>query len=1702
LRLWLQSFTARQAYEAVTVQQKPTTRRAFVDSLVERSDGDLQDLLQDLPASQLFDLVQNNNASALAADSKSAGDEKGQPLLASAENLVLLPRLARLLVNKINILQPQERIAYLFNLSPAILTAVVNAATEKDLRSWLRLREMSPAQAYMLFVAASKDNRKRLIIAAAIARNDHYSSLKSDEQMQVAAVLRMTKKGIYFLSSDQILEDIKHLRDVANQDEKLVTPTYKAAALTAATAELRALLVDERLYFEGENEQEQGNSRVQLVAMAGDATAFAAWNNSPDLHIRELLGKAICLVILERSSAAFNINLTSEQISVLAREPSLLKANLALCSKLDEVVGMNAQLADAKAGAPSSASVSQLRDAIAITLLGDPTSFNSLEEGEREWLINKLTAAGIVQLINKLDINKLGEFRLEFWNFLLSRPEENIQAAVQTLLNKFQIDAPFIHGLLGVLDSERHLSAQAQATLAKCICAFYKHYEQTIPKDYQSLIFKKLPADVKEKTDLAITLYRTASSSNSTPSLSIEVVSHVVVANRRQADGNEQKNNDRQHLLQSIARDVPGTNVFALFETVRNISFSAATELVAAMLHVRQHMLSRSPTSIPPVSNHRRTVPYRNKTMQENEEKRLAEQMRKREELVRQQTERQKFDALSWQQLYEMFAVASVTDQTTLIEMLLAKPNFIAEASLEELRNVIPAIYDFIAKQQLVAEIDSDSDSTEDESDSLPVAGFTTTHSWRAQLRDKLGWFDGALSDLCKVLKPTDSEPEQTRREKDEKNQVLLSCIPCALAQVKNSADAQYITQLVTTYCRAYRSDKFLLQAVTKDNQTAVAAGVYQSIDSTEHIITYSATDVSKSEQQIAVKGYDYFKALCIRASGKSAVADKAKQLITDMVRQITNEDLNIEQWDSKNKVEQQRLYKFLDLVVKYGLAGDRHGAFINCLDAIDNKEYHKVHKAWEEQQPGFFKRLFGWPPVGEKPKKPTTRSSAGILPAGTGSNAAKAMAASPLMHHPGTPPTPSTPTSTSMGFSYYGNVLNKGAAEVLADSAVVAEAKAHDAQTWATSVGIFHTLQQQLGESVHLPNPELGSVAGLYDTNPNVATAAAASYAKAVAGYQIARDAKVGDTGFIKHGGQLTKPIVMVLNTGSAKAADSKDTTAMGGAHWRVCVILPKNYITSAGVHINNSKERIFVLDSLHPAQQELPVAFKKLLTQGGQYTFSAPTSERDSTLKQYVHTIPAAFPNAEFVQVTNFPKQQVGTADCGWWAVHNAIQIVTTGSADGLTQQGKPRPASDLRVQYPDLAMTDAPVVTISSKGKSSTDVNAISSRPNVEFKAPATDPMPKKRADADVSPSVSPPVPRSNSRPIPGATVRSSAGGPQPGSAPSRTTALIGSDLEGKTVTVQRVTVADRGEHLKIERMKNITLYELAQALADFASHELVGEKGILSGPQYDGMFSAIDSVYKYAGEDKAIQGKKNFINRNFNGFNQLRTHLESFAIEMHQLAEALPKPGEKPPRPVAKETIQHFRNVMQKYAPLLVDGITLGKDHGIYFGIDLIVHMNKAAGILLNEHWPVDAFSLQDKAANWWENFKEALGLGGEVHSTSTVYTARKPTLDKVEAVAPSARDIITARIQPLIDKHGTKSGAIGKLKATLDNTTDLSAALNNFISSLNNQGLIGWIGDTKNLVDGLKRDFGYLLKPSSVAPASAATSSPSLGSRSS
>ena len=239
--------------------------------------------------------------------------------------------------------------------------------------------------------------------------------------------------------------------------------------------------------------------------------------------------------------------------------------------------------------------------------------------------------------------------------------------------------------------------------------------------------------------------------------------------------------------------------------------------------------------------------------------------------------------------------------------------------------------------------------------------------------------------------------------------------------------------------------------------------------------------------------------------------------------------------------------------------------------------------------------------------------------------------------------------------------------------------------ETWATGEGIYLALRRCLGSSVHIIHPNSCTTATPASSNELNATAGAKLYAKKISGFSSKGKRSLESNILNDDGSELKRPIVMILNTVSAKVRSEQDTKATAGQHWRCCVILPKNYkLPYTESSLNNANEIIFYLDSVSP--QGMAKAFETALRKGCKDLFS-------SGEENYIHDIPAAFPNA-IIRDNIEICPQAGGSDCGWWAVYNALMIVFTGDTKYLEQfkslkSGDRGPALKLRTLLPELTI-----------------------------------------------------------------------------------------------------------------------------------------------------------------------------------------------------------------------------------------------------------------------------------------------------------------------------------------------------------------------------------------------------------------------------
>ncbi len=142
---------------------------------------------------------------------------------------------------------------------------------------------------------------------------------------------------------------------------------------------------------------------------------------------------------------------------------------------------------------------------------------------------------------------------------------------------------------------------------------------------------------------------------------------------------------------------------------------------------------------------------------------------------------------------------------------------------------------------------------------------------------------------------------------------------------------------------------------------------------------------------------------------------------------------------------------------------------------------------------------------------------------------------------------------------------------------------------------------------------------------------------------------------GFIeKDGGKLSQPVISIWNTDSVQHYKE----AAQGNHWQTIVIIPKNYN-----NLGNEHELVLFKDSLHPGRH-VPYAI--------QYLLKDEFSCHEFKDKEAELTLGSVLPNSIIVDdSTSTDKiQQKGGYDCGWWALSNAIMLVTEGNYNFLSE------------------------------------------------------------------------------------------------------------------------------------------------------------------------------------------------------------------------------------------------------------------------------------------------------------------------------------------------------------------------------------------------------------------------------------------------
>lgn len=212
-------------------------------------------------------------------------------------------------------------------------------------------------------------------------------------------------------------------------------------------------------------------------------------------------------------------------------------------------------------------------------------------------------------------------------------------------------------------------------------------------------------------------------------------------------------------------------------------------------------------------------------------------------------------------------------------------------------------------------------------------------------------------------------------------------------------------------------------------------------------------------------------------------------------------------------------------------------------------------------------------------------------------------------------------------------------------------DSKYQESNEWADADEIYGTLNRIFDDSVHLIRPDLFTATTIFKEE------GARECAKTLCGgFYIDDDFQPQGDIYASEESSLTKPIVMIFNTECVLAESELDTNKEGGSHWISCVILPANYHSPAGEGPLTNKVTIYCLDSLGHVQA-LPETFKKLLQEGGEFSFDTYEGETKT------HRINGRYRDAVFIEGISL-RQQINGPDCAQFAMYNVAEIVETGS------------------------------------------------------------------------------------------------------------------------------------------------------------------------------------------------------------------------------------------------------------------------------------------------------------------------------------------------------------------------------------------------------------------------------------------------------
>ena len=204
----------------------------------------------------------------------------------------------------------------------------------------------------------------------------------------------------------------------------------------------------------------------------------------------------------------------------------------------------------------------------------------------------------------------------------------------------------------------------------------------------------------------------------------------------------------------------------------------------------------------------------------------------------------------------------------------------------------------------------------------------------------------------------------------------------------------------------------------------------------------------------------------------------------------------------------------------------------------------------------------------------------------------------------------------------------------------------------------ISNYLVELLGASVDIIHPDLNSIHSIFDSNKVKAREGLCDFAMQLLDLKCNLLSKSIDE-TIKVNPNFIRPIIAIMNnTGVNGVIEIKKALDKSyGSHWLCFVLLPKNFKGFLDLLKTPSKvEQILLYDSLSNSTfSRLPTGFKNLFTQENIFK-----RRLDTGFKEY--KIPPLASSVQKVTL-NSTKQQLQNS-CGYWAIHNGIMTVLTGS------------------------------------------------------------------------------------------------------------------------------------------------------------------------------------------------------------------------------------------------------------------------------------------------------------------------------------------------------------------------------------------------------------------------------------------------------